>query len=248
MAVDLVTIHHEAGASAGGSAPNATPTDDVWRYSHGGYTYGIGNSLWARFRSVAESYATLNFNHVSLDCCWSSDRHTQCQVTDAQIALLHDAFMDAYNRGEVTATPQVRAHRDSPGSATACPGDHTMAVWDKIVRACSTADVPAPEPPPERDEGMDLASAINHDQRPVIVQVGGDDRLYMKIRDATGGKWRDWSDLSAGETGFATCTAFVNPNSKTIEVFVTMKDGRTLHRWQTGADFAGWSAWADETR
>jgi hypothetical protein len=94
---------------------------------------------------------------------------------------------------------------------------------------------------------MDLASAINHDGRPVIVQVGGDKRLYMKIRDATGGKWRDWSDLSGGQKDFATVTAFVNAN-KTIEVFATMRDGRTLHRWQTGGDFATWSDWADETR
>jgi hypothetical protein len=68
----------------------------------------------------------------------------------------------------------------------------------------------------------------------------------MRIRDAQGGDWGNWRDLSAGKTGFATVTAFVNTASKRIEVWVTMKDGHTFNRSQT-ADFAGWEPWHDQT-
>jgi hypothetical protein len=241
MVVDLVTIHHEAGAGK-------PPTDDVWRFAHGGYTFGVGNTIKARFRSVVDSYATLNYNGVSLDICLSSDHHTVNATTPQHVALIHDCYMEAFNDGEVTADPLVRDHQSSPGSATACSGNFTRAVWNDVVNACRPGGAP-PQPKPPEDEAMDLASAINHDGRPVIVQVGGDDRLYMKIREVNSGAWRDWQDLSGGKTGFATCTAFVNPGARpTIEVFVTMLDGHTFHKWQTGDDYATWSDWHDETR
>jgi hypothetical protein len=122
-------------------------------------------------------------------------------------------------------------------------------MWNDVVNACRPGGTPPkPTPPPEEEDLMDLATAINHDSRPVVFQVGGDKKLYFRIRAASGGDWGDWKDLSGGKSGFATVTAFVNPNNKTIEVWVTMKDGHTFNRWQTGADFAGWSNWADQTR
>src|SRR6266404_1456091 len=108
--VDLVTIHHEGAG---------TPTD-VPRYAGGGYTYGIGASRWEHFRDVWVSYATLDFNHVSLDICLSGNRMIS-MVTDPDIQLIHGAFMDARQRGYVTANPTVRAHKNSPGSSTVCP-------------------------------------------------------------------------------------------------------------------------------
>jgi len=170
-------------------------------------------------------------------------------VTSNDINLIHQAFQFYYDHGKVTAVPDVVAHRNSPGSATACPGDRTMNVWNKVVDACRAGATPGPEPKPPEEDFVDLASAINHDKRPVIFQVGGDKQLYMKIRNTSGGGWSDWKNLSDGKKNFATVTAFVNPDPmRTIEVFVTMEDGHTLHKWQTGADFAGWSAWSDETR
>jgi hypothetical protein len=242
VVVDLVTIHHEAGAGK-------PPTDDVDRFAHGGYTYGIGNTVWERFRSPSDSYATLNYNHVSLDICLSSDHHTVNQTTDEQIGLIHQAFMDCFNRGEVVAHPLVRAHRNSPGSATACPGDLTMNVWDKVARACSTDTPPEPKPP-EEDEYMDLANALNHDGRRIVFQVGADEKLYYKVKDATGGGWGNWRDLSGGFAHFHTVTAWTNERegeTPWVEVWVTMKDGKSFHRWQEGDDRASWSGWNDET-
>jgi hypothetical protein len=132
--VDLVTIHHEAGASP--------PTDDVQRFASGGYAYGVGATLWERFRAPADNWATLNFNGEDLSICMISDRHTQCEVTPGDIELIHGAYLDCYARGEVTAAPLVRAHRNSPGSATACPGDFTMAVWADVEAACRPGKAP----------------------------------------------------------------------------------------------------------
>lgn len=237
MVVDLVTIHHE-----GGGAPR-----DAMNFSEGGYCCGIGLTIWERWRTPADNYATLNFNGQDWTPCFSGNRMNY-PITDNDLVLLHTAFMDTYNRGEVTASPLVRAHRNSPGSATACPGDYTMARWSDIEAACRATAPTPPKPKPPEDDVTDLASAINHDGRPVVVQVGGDKKLYYKIRDAQGGDWSDWRDLSGGFANFATATAYVNPKNKAIEVWVTMVDGKTFQLWQTGDDLASWSGWKDQTR
>jgi hypothetical protein len=167
-------------------------------------------------------------------------------VTDHDIEVLHAAFMDAYNRGEVTAKPEVIAHKNSPGSATACPGDRSMDRWSDIENACRVSAPPQPKPPEPEDDVTDLANAKNHDGRPVIFQVGGDKKLYMKIRDAKGGDWSDWRDLTDGFRNFATVTAFTN-DDQSIEVWVTMVDGKSFSRRQT-KDFASWEKWIDQTR
>lgn len=237
--VNLVTVHHE-GAGAPTTAANCA------RFSEGGYCCGLGTDGYNRFRSSWDNWATLNFNGQDWTPCLSGNRMDH-PVTDNDIATLHNAFMDAYNRGEVTANPQVRAHRNSPGSSTACPGDLTMARWNDVAAACSaTTPIPPPTPEPE-DDVPDLTSAINHDGRPVVVQVGFDKRLYFKIRNSTGGGWSSWRDLSQGFENFATCTAFVNPVNKAINVWVTMKDGKTFQTWQLEPDFASWSGWDDQT-
>lgn len=142
MPVDMVHIHHE-----GGGAPCTAAQCD--RFSHGGYCYGIGTDTFARWRSPSENYATADWNHRDWTPCFSGDRHTGYDVTDHDLAVLHDAFMDAYHRGEVTANPQVVAHRNAGGSnATACPGDKAMARWNDIANACRASGAPSPTPPP----------------------------------------------------------------------------------------------------
>jgi len=148
MPVDRVTIHHQGGGA---------PTDDSSGYSHGGYTYGIGATRWERFRSVADSYATLNYNGESLDICLSGCRHPTCgnyPVTDNDLALLGGIIADARARGEVIDSPVVVPHKESPGSSTACPGDRTMDRWHEIVTICTggAAPGPAPTPPPTGGE------------------------------------------------------------------------------------------------
>lgn len=131
--VDLVDIHHEG---------DGTPSD-VPRGAKGGYTYWIGASRWTHLRTVWVSFATLHYNHVSLDICLSGDR-MKCAVTDSDIQLIHAAFMDARQRGYVTANPTVRPHKLSPGSHTVCPGDNTMARWNDVVLACRDTTAPTP--------------------------------------------------------------------------------------------------------
>jgi hypothetical protein len=63
-------------------------------------------------------------------------------VTDADVALIAGALADARSLGYVVDTPDVVAHRDSPGSSTVCPGDLTMAVWPDVVAACTAAGAP----------------------------------------------------------------------------------------------------------
>jgi hypothetical protein len=130
--VSLVTIHHE-----GGGAP--APPANIGRVAHGGYTYGIGTTAWERFRDVWSSYATLNFNGVSLDIVLTGDRHTGYPVTDLDIDLIRSAVADARARGYVVNAPTVRDHSQSPGSATACSGNNTRARWTEIVAACSAS-------------------------------------------------------------------------------------------------------------
>lgn len=139
MTVDLVTIHHEGAGTASNTARGAA----------GGYTYWIGDTTWTRLRSVDTSFATLHFNHVSVDICLSGNRMVE-PVTDNDIALIHAAFMDAHTHGEVTDTPKVQAHRDNNGKyffrgslfSTVCPGDFTMGRWADVTAACRVAPAP----------------------------------------------------------------------------------------------------------
>jgi hypothetical protein len=188
--VDLVTIHHEGGGS---------PSDNVGRFSEGGYCYGIGVTLWERWRSPNDNWATMNYNGEDLTICLSGNR-MDAPVTDNDISLIHGAYMDCFNRGEVTAAPLVRAHRNSPGSATACPGDHTINVWSKVEDACRPGTTPPPnEPTGGKDDmvpiGLKKDGAAGNEQPfgfldPVARKVwshwgfkinwdgGGDDRLH----------------------------------------------------------------------
>jgi len=143
-AVDLVTIHHEGSLANGGA-----PSDDVARFEHGGYCCGLGETLFERWRAPAENYATLNYNGEDWTPCFSGDHHTGSRLRDADIDLLHAAYLDAYARGEVTADPLVRAHRNSPGSATACPGDYVIERWADIEAACRPGPLPPPAPTDE---------------------------------------------------------------------------------------------------
>lgn len=241
--VNRVTIHHQGGGA---------PTDNSSGYSHGGYTYGIGSTRWEWFRTVWDSYATLNFNGESLDICLSGSRGNTdpaYPVTDNDIELIRGAVADARARGYVTDHPDVIPHKNSPGSSTACPGDNAMARFDDIEDACQAGSAPPkPEPPEDNDMMGVQASAINHDGRPVVFQVGGDKKLYMRIRDATGGSWRSWQDISGGFNDFNTVTAFINPKNKAINIWVTMKDGKSFQKWQEEPDFAKWSGWEEMTR
>jgi len=150
MPVDLVTIHHEGSLANGGA-----PSNDVGRFAHGGYTTGLGATLWQRFRAPADAWATLGYNGLDWCPCFSGDHHTGTRLTDTDLRLLHEAFVAAVNDGEVTAAPTVRAHRNSPGSATACPGDYTIERWDEVVAACRMTPVP-----PDTTGGSDDMLAI----------------------------------------------------------------------------------------
>lgn len=239
MAVNMVHVHHE-GAGSPTTAANCA------RFSEGGYCYGIGTDTYVRWRTPEQNYATADWNHRDWTPCFSGNRMT-AHVTDNDLTILHNAFMDAYNRGEVTATPDVVAHRNAGGSnATSCPGDLTMARWDDVVAACRATPTPAPTPEPE-DDVTDLASAINHDGRPIVFQVGGDKKLYYRVRNQAATAWGNWTDLSDGKTNFATVTAFTNPDSHRVEVWVTMVDGHTFNRAQNPPDMASWGPWYDHT-
>jgi hypothetical protein len=148
--VGRVTIHHE-GAGA--------PSDNVQRFSEGGYSYAIGLTRWVRFRSPRENWATLGWNHRDLTICLSGNRMDH-DVTDSDIALIHGAFMDCLERREVDPRPDVVAHRNSPGSSTVCPGDQTMVRWNDVVNACR-ASAPAPAPPPKEDIEMQVIAVAN---------------------------------------------------------------------------------------
>jgi len=155
-AVTRLTIHHEGAGSC-------TDTNSG-RYQGGGYTYGIGCTRWQHFRTVWDSYATLNWNYPdnggSLDVCISGNRMEQT-VTPNDVALIGAAVADARARGYVVDRPDVVAHRNSPGSSTVCPGDHTMAVWADIVAACQAGGAPAPEPPTDKTKGVKLTTVAS---------------------------------------------------------------------------------------
>lgn len=139
--VTLVTVHHE-----GAGAPS-----DVARGAHGGYTYWIGATYFTHLRTVWSSFATLNFNGSSLDLCLSGNR-MEYPVTDGDLNLIRNACADARARGYVVNAPTVRAHRNSPGSGTVCPGDKAMARWSEIVAACTAGGTAPPAPGPGGDD------------------------------------------------------------------------------------------------
>jgi hypothetical protein len=167
--VDLVTIHHE-GSLAGD--PAGEPSDDVARFQHGGYCCGLGATRWERWRAPADNWATLNYNGQDWTPCYSGDHHTGTRLTDMDLLLLHEAFLDAYNRGEVTANPVVRAHRDSPGSSTACPGDYVIDRWDEVVAACRPGGPPPPDQPAGGTDDMQPI-ALRKDGKPENEQPFG---------------------------------------------------------------------------
>jgi hypothetical protein len=146
--VSLVTVHHE-----GAGAPAAP--ENIGRCAHGGYTYGFGSGAWERFRDVWSSFATMNFNGDSVDLVLTGNREDHA-VTDDDLAAISAAVADARGRGYVVDAPTVRAHRDSPGSSTVCPGAYTMARWSEIVAACTAGSAPAPGP----ESGGELLTTI----------------------------------------------------------------------------------------
>lgn len=146
MTVSRVTIHHQGGGA---------PTDNSSGYSYGGYTYGIGVTKWERFRSVADSFGTYNYNGDSVDVCLSGDRHTGYPVTDKDIELIGGAVADARARGEVIDAPTVCDHSKSPGSATACSGNKARERWNEIVAACMAGGA-TPAPPTKKGGAMEI--------------------------------------------------------------------------------------------
>lgn len=143
--VALATVHHE-GAGA--------PTDEA-RGAAGGYSAWIGPTRYTLLRPPSLSFATLHFNHVSFDVCFSGDRNVY-PITDRELVLLRQAASDARSRGWVAAAPYVRPHRESPGSVTICPGnkcaypdpptfpDGDALAWVAIVTALHKETPPMP--------------------------------------------------------------------------------------------------------
>lgn len=107
--------------------------------------------------------------------------------------------------------------------------------------------IPVPQPPhpipvpPKEEEIMDMSSAINGDGRPEIFMINEEKRLYHKWREATGGTWSTWVDLSGELKDLDAVTAFANPKDHRLEVFVVIEDGGTWHRWQESG--GKWSDW-----
>lgn len=166
--VSLVTVHHEGAG---------TPSDDP-RGAAGGYTYWIGATRCEHLRDVWHSYATLNFNHRSLDICLSGNR-MDVAVTANDIALIRAAATDARARGYVVDAPYVRSHHDSPGSSTVCPGTHARdpLTWLAIVTACHKE---APPMPPAVDpEFFPALSIVSWCQtRDGVVGVSADGAVF----------------------------------------------------------------------
>lgn len=132
--LNLVTIHHEG----------AGDPSDVARGAKGGYTYWLGKTCWQRLRSPYESYATLHYNHVSVDICLSGNRDNW-DVTQQDLIFLSQIGADARARGELTDNPTVRPHRWTFN--TDCPGQRTMAIWELVAqRFVNTAANTPPDP------------------------------------------------------------------------------------------------------
>jgi hypothetical protein len=128
-ALGLVTVHHEGAG---------VPTDEP-RGRAGGYTWWVGPSSITRLRSPYDSFATLDFNHVSVDVCLSGDRDLW-PVTHDDLARLTAIAVEERRLGELIRGPLVRPHKFSPGSNTRCPGDDSMADWPMIGRCFTTAN------------------------------------------------------------------------------------------------------------
>jgi hypothetical protein len=227
--VTLVTVHHE-----GAGAP--CPMTQASRFGPGGYTYGICTDGWAHFRDVWQSYATLNFNHRSLDLCLSGNR-MDYEVTAADIGTISSAVADARKRGYVVDQPMVRAHRDSPGSQTVCPGDLTMERWAAVVVACQAAPAPGPSPTPPEEADM-MASTVNADGRSEVFRLNGTTLEHKWI--GPGNKWSAWVGL-AGAPPLTDLTAWTNVDGR-LEVAGTSTGGATGHMWQ-GSPGKDWSTW-----
>jgi hypothetical protein len=160
--VALVTVHHE-----GAGAPS-----DVARGAEGGYTYWIGSTYWTHLRDVWSSYATLDLNGESVDVCLSGNRMEHA-VTDADLDIIAGACADARARGYVIDDPQVRAHRDSPGSSTVCPGDLTMAVWDRVVAACVAGDTSSSDTTTSAEGAVDIKRTPSGSGYYIVAADGG---------------------------------------------------------------------------
>jgi hypothetical protein len=132
----LVTVHHEGAGE---------PTDFA-RGAAGGYTYWVGPNGFTHLRSAFASFATLHYNHVSVDVCLSGDRDV-FSITNNDLIRLTAIAADARARGELTeGTPTVHPHRFSFN--TACPGNRTMDMWAKIVACFAAHSDPQPAPAP----------------------------------------------------------------------------------------------------
>ena len=150
--LNLVTIHHEG----------AGDLTDVPRGAAGGYTYWLGVSGFTRLRDPRTSYATLHYNHVSIDICLSGNRDNW-DVTSDDLKRLCAIACDARARGDLTANPTVRPHRWTFN--TDCPGQRTMGVWDAITKQfCGPVPVPTPPSPAPHPKHPTLnAGDFGHD-------------------------------------------------------------------------------------
>lgn len=131
--VTRVTIHHEGAGE---------PTNTA-RGAGGGYTYWIGVDRWTRLRPVSSSFATLHYNHVSVDVCLSGERNGNTVDAD-DVRMIGECIRDARMRGEVVDNPNTYPHRQS--FATNCPGDRTMERFPAIALATQVHAAP-PAPP-----------------------------------------------------------------------------------------------------
>jgi hypothetical protein len=168
--VARVTIHHEGAGS---------PTDNPRGAAHG-YSYWIGATYWTRLRSPQESWATLNYNGVSLDICLSGNRENY-PVTDRDVEMIRQVCADARNRDEVVDQPAVLAHKYSPGSQTVCPGEKTMDRWEEIVAVCRVPPAPvlAMKVKPMYDPPLGPIAAVWKDTSGrVIAAVSPDGAVY----------------------------------------------------------------------
>lgn len=229
--VTLITVHHEGA----GSPCTAAQSE---RCASGGYTFSIGTDTWRRFRTVWESYATLNYNHVSLDLVLPGNR-MDFPVTDHDLTVIAAATAEARRLGYVTDFPQVRAHRNSPGSSTVCPGNFTMDRWGEVEAACMADAPPVPTPTPPEDDMPVFASAVNQDTRPELFVLNVDGSVQHRWRNATGGTWVPWQPFGTGP--FDSLTAFTNDNGCLEVMAHHVKEG-TMHRWQTAPN-GPWSDW-----
>ncbi|HZW73559.1 MAG TPA: N-acetylmuramoyl-L-alanine amidase [Caldimonas sp.] len=186
--VSLVTVHHEGAG---------VPTDNVGRFAEGGYTYGLGVTSWARFRDVWSSWGTLNFNGDSVDICLSGNR-MDAAVTDSDLELLRAICADARAHGYVVAQPTVRAHKNSPGSGTVCPGDRTMQRWGEVVDAClrGTSGSSAPAPPPTTG-GEDVPGDKDYVDRLVTAEGAWDLQYDGGVRTVRGPFYGSYFSLPA---------------------------------------------------